>query len=840
MGNCCSEPAAPPRQRSTRRRPEPQPVAAATPAAAPAPAAAAHRDSLDSAGGSAGGLGLHCAAPVTSPFLLGRQDEDPFLAGATLPQSQLHAASGLGERAATQATCPQQDPVSQLSANSALAKDGEQLGGGSPKARGPGSPATTPLWLKFAPLARDGRAGQPKPGQLNTSGGLPTPNAASGRISAGLSPKSSGASDCSQGDHFNRPRLNSTFLTRRSSTSSVIRSNSPTARGWRILRRRLAQFKTTTKFLWTTMVSSVGIIERNAACGGPYERTPEEMIKWAKEIEQWYNDKTSCTFPYEELVENFRAPEEGTRAKRGRLSKLAVAAYDRLASSCGETVSVSEILFLLIYTQEGPDIDREMGFPDVPPANADEETRSAYTRMYQDRRLRNPRCSPAVPGWALGAVYKVSNWAARCCFAGAGAGVSMAERQAAQRELKKWSKWMGVIFSVPVPLSEELVGNSIDAIVRLCEKERRTDTVRRLRARVGVAKEAAKQLLVFRGISGVSDADFAAHAAYRADSRLGWTTPASTTLSEFVAKRFAGISQRVPFTEAECGDDLYVRMVPRGLAQKPGGKGGAKSAATYVGKAAGPKDGGILMQWNGPDKGGPPQGHPRTTVEPKDWWEGDGKPVTHVEHEGANAIIFRILGVTHGIRLWCISQYPEELEMLLPPFACFRVACTPRRLGAGRVLEVTLQFDTWCGDGAMKPFVTQVRKELKGSDRLLRLCCQQDQRIEMLGRMSVSAQRLSCYMKLERYLLQRQRLRAAYRLLLLTASSEGRSSQARRRAAFDRLRANCVVRLRAFKAEALKLRKYLAKYSSEGQADHEAQMAVVRRRSHNPQKTTFK
>eukprot|EP01062_Namystynia_karyoxenos_P065647 TRINITY_DN593_c0_g3_i1.p1 TRINITY_DN593_c0_g3~~TRINITY_DN593_c0_g3_i1.p1 ORF type:complete len:2882 (+),score=256.09 TRINITY_DN593_c0_g3_i1:90-8735(+) len=57
---------------------------------------------------------------------------------------------------------------------------------------------------------------------------------------------------------------------------------------------------------------------------------------------------------------------------------------------------------------------------------------------------------------------------------------------------------------------------------------------------------------------------------------------------------------------------------------------------------------------------------------------------------GARSVIFCIRGVLEGVPLWCLSRYPQERELLLPPFARLRV----EGVSQGPPLQITLR---WLG-----------------------------------------------------------------------------------------------------------------------------------------------
>eukprot|EP00660_Eupelagonema_oceanica_P009108 gene9108-20851_t len=147
---------------------------------------------------------------------------------------------------------------------------------------------------------------------------------------------------------------------------------------------------------------------------------------------------------------------------------------------------------------------------------------------------------------------------------------------------------------------------------------------------IPIATEAIRGGNVWRGIYGVSDMDISLLSKLPVGTAYGWGTPASATLDEDVARRFA----RVP-----------------------------------------PKTGGALKIGVELDEG-----------------SQASRP------EQINSVIFHITGVTVGIPLWPLSQYPEELELLVPPFTSFLVT----KIGpiethnTVKVLNMHLSCERWC------------------------------------------------------------------------------------------------------------------------------------------------
>eukprot|EP00756_Hemistasia_phaeocysticola_P021491 Hpha_TRINITY_DN15778_c1_g5::TRINITY_DN15778_c1_g5_i1::g.40644::m.40644 len=349
--------------------------------------------------------------------------------------------------------------------------------------------------------------------------------------------------------------------------------------------------RTGTRFLWTTMVSSVSIMQR--AESRPAEQTPEEMLKWAKRIEELYTEarlegsrQQGDYSVFDELVSNLvSAPTNARWERRSALSHFASEGIKRTGLP-GMQIGV---LLLVLYTMEGQDIDRLLGFTDVPPVDADGDERDEYEKRFQKLRQRNPVVSAGVPGWGIGAVYKVTNWAMRSAFSAPGSSTAHSERVMAEAELRRWIQFIAGLFALPSEISTSAMMVSLENVKQEAGKTVAVEeSFRRLRVRLNTASDQ----VLWRGVSGLSDADFGALSKFECGMHIGWSTAASTTLSEFVARRFSKIRDRIPFEEAEVPSDLFLEMVPEHLSQQ-------SSPARLQGRAVGPKDGGIEVEWLG-------------------------------------------------------------------------------------------------------------------------------------------------------------------------------------------------------------------------------------------------
>eukprot|EP01062_Namystynia_karyoxenos_P024299 TRINITY_DN19454_c0_g1_i1.p1 TRINITY_DN19454_c0_g1~~TRINITY_DN19454_c0_g1_i1.p1 ORF type:complete len:989 (+),score=178.71 TRINITY_DN19454_c0_g1_i1:67-2967(+) len=571
---------------------------------------------------------------------------------------------------------------------------------------------------------------------------------------------------------------------------------------WSQLRRGVRTGPTTTmRYLWSTLTKSVTLLSHTHMSGRPAERSPEAQLAGASSLMELYTSASAAGGSVlKELLGLLVAPRDSRPdTVRYALSKLARTAHEqyekqiRPAAAGGGKKGLAELLCLALYTHEGRDLDRLLGWPGVPDPLASVAVQDAYDALFQQKRQRNPVCSPTVPSWALGAPYRIANWAARAAFASGDSTFTEFEKSAAREELKRWVFFVSVMFATAEELCADRVTEQLNDLLGMLGENRDMHlSKQRVQARLAGASAAVRDKVMWRGVCGLSGTDFRELSQLGPGARVGWVTPASATLSSFVAYRFARVPQPVPVAEAL--EDLPVRMIPEQGPRQP-----------FLGVIGGRSPAGITVQWLAPQEGGPPDGFPRKTLESYAWWQNGGEPTTWElksgDHAQVNNVLYQMNGVTHATPLWYLSQYPEELEVLLPPFADWEVVKPPEILPGDTVL-ITLRFAGWCGAGLMKPFVARTRRDLAEADSVLRQWQAQDVCIIFLSAVSDDVLCFYYFDRLRQWATTRLKHRRAFYLMLSLTDS-----QTTVRWAFQTLRRFCWRRLIGYKAEVMALRQ---------------------------------
>eukprot|EP01062_Namystynia_karyoxenos_P081659 TRINITY_DN9014_c0_g2_i1.p1 TRINITY_DN9014_c0_g2~~TRINITY_DN9014_c0_g2_i1.p1 ORF type:complete len:859 (+),score=215.67 TRINITY_DN9014_c0_g2_i1:63-2639(+) len=209
---------------------------------------------------------------------------------------------------------------------------------------------------------------------------------------------------------------------------------------------------------------------------GDASSVADQMGRFARRLEQWYDAKEGDVV--DELCANLRFP--GGSEPLVQLAAVAHALRDdpRVAGAFGD-LCLAELLVLRGYTQKPLDIDRDVGWPDVPPPLSAvdppgaSEARARYERTYTDW------------GWAAerdGVKMRNGSLFSAVCSSVRDQGPGGARGDWSEKTLRRWIKWactLGAVTSQdsapqPAPLWRGLGGGGLPGAVveahrQLCE-----------------------------------------------------------------------------------------------------------------------------------------------------------------------------------------------------------------------------------------------------------------------------------------------------------------------------------------------------------------------------------
>ncbi|KAJ9446466.1 hypothetical protein DIPPA_26146 [Diplonema papillatum] len=298
-----------------------------------------------------------------------------------------------------------------------------------------------------------------------------------------------------------------------------------------------------------------------------------------------------------ELAENLIAPINEHGVERGReekdamlwhLSKDLAKKYKKTFEGSG--IGPVELLAMRLYTLEGPDVDRHMGFGDVPPPfnSVPEHMKETLMRQWDEYKKTHASISkPTVTG------SKVTGHATQQGDRNPSIYHEMNKALRTSEDIQKWAKLSSLLLALSMPIEEK------------------TKT----------EKDESEAKVLYRGIHNLPDVVIEAHKALHRGWSYAWLAPSSTSESRQASEDFL------------------------------------------------------------------------KTTDPK------------------TNILFEVHGCTEGLPLHQVSQFPDEAEVLLPPFSTFVVSEAPTQTDL--YLTIHLQFKGTLAkhSTSMQDFIQDVRSD---------------------------------------------------------------------------------------------------------------------------------